>query len=100
MQNVTITGNLGQDAKPYDNSTAISVGVKQWNGKEKKEETVWWRVAFFGKDAERAAKLTKGTKITVQGKAFLKVYEGKVTPEVSYVHDWDAKVEKTGEEEW
>jgi len=77
VNKVIIVGNLGQDPETKDFSgggsvTNISVATSEmWKDKhtgEKKEQTEWHRIAFFGRLAEiAAAYLRKGSKVYIEG---------------------------------
>lgn len=73
---VTLMGNLGRDPEmkytpqgtPFCNfSMATSERFKK--GGEQQEETTWWEVTIWGKQAETASQyLTKGRSVVIEGK--------------------------------
>lgn len=78
MAQITLTGNLGQDAElkfipsgdPVLNfSVADTLNRKnKQTGEWEEVSTTWWRVALWGKQAETlAAHLTKGARVVVTG---------------------------------
>jgi len=77
--NITIAGHIGQDPElkrtPSDKAVCnFSVAVKTGFGD--REVTTWWRVTFFGKRAENAAKyLSKGSAVIVSGEPQNRPYE-------------------------
>jgi single-strand DNA-binding protein len=81
MQQITIAGRIGQDAKVAttqrgDTVANFSVAVDYRDGDSKL--THWWRVSLWGKRAEALGKyLLKGTSVTVSGEFGLTEYEGK-----------------------
>lgn len=76
-----LSGRLGADADvramPNGDPVAnFSLAVD--TGSRDKPETMWVRCSVFGKRAESVAPyLTKGTKITVEGKIRLEAYQDK-----------------------
>jgi single-strand DNA-binding protein len=81
MQNITIAGRLGSDAKLAqtqggDSVCNFSVAVDYRNGREK--ATNWWRCALWGKRADALAPyLLKGVSVAVSGEFSTSEYEGK-----------------------
>lgn len=81
MQNITIAGRLGSDAKNAttqggDAVCNFTVAVDARNGREK--VTNWWRVSLWGKRGEALGRyLTKGTSVAVSGEFSLGQYDGK-----------------------
>ncbi len=76
-QKLIIVGNLGRDPEMRympDGTpvTTLSVATnRKWNNPDgsKSEETTWFRVTLWRKDAENAAQyLTKGARILVEGR--------------------------------
>lgn len=77
-QKVTIVGNLGQDPEMryMQDGTAVtnfSVATsRSWTNRstgEKQEETTWFRISVWGKQAETANQyLSKGNKVLVEGR--------------------------------
>ncbi len=75
-QRLVLVGNLGRDPEiHYTNDgvpiTNFSVATHhKWSGSngEPQEETIWFRVATYGKQAEVCSEyLTKGQKVLVEG---------------------------------
>lgn len=77
FQQVTLVGNLGAD--PIMNWTPTGIAVTNlsvattevWNDAQgqRKEETIWWRVTLWRKQAENAAQyLKKGSRVFITGK--------------------------------
>lgn len=73
---VTLIGNLGRDPEmrytPNGNAvTTFAVATsRKWTDSEgnPKEETLWWRVSVWGKQAETCNQyLVKGSKVYVEG---------------------------------
>jgi single-strand DNA-binding protein len=85
LNKVMIIGNLGRDPEiTYTQSGAciakISVATSEkWIDKatgEKREETEWNRIVFFGKQAETIGQyMTKGSQIYVEGRLKTSSYE-------------------------
>ena len=77
-QKLVIVGNLGRDPEMryMSDGTAVtnfSVATsRQWTNRstgEKQEETTWFRVSVWGKQAETANQyLNKGSKVLVEGR--------------------------------
>lgn len=84
MQNITISGFLAKDAEQREvrdgSVTALTIPVKQGWGD--KETTNWFRANVWGKRADFAGKLTKGTFIVVTGELSIGEYNGKVQYEI------------------
>lgn len=85
MQKVLLIGNLGSDAeiKTFDNgnsvanfSLATSESYKDKSG-EWQQKTEWHSIAVWGNNAERAAKLTKGTTLYLEGKLSTRKWQDK-----------------------
>jgi single-strand DNA-binding protein len=78
LQKLTLIGNLGRDPEPlrYTASgepvTSFSVATSErWMGRDNQlqERTTWWRVSFFGKQAETVTQyLKKGSKVYIEGR--------------------------------
>ncbi len=87
VNKVILIGNLGQEPEvkymPNGNAVAnISVATSEsWKDKntgERKEQTEWHRVVFFGKQAEIAGLyLKKGSKVFVSGRIKTRSWEDK-----------------------
>lgn len=81
MQNITIAGRLGSDAKlaqtqSGDSVCNFNVAVDYRNGREK--ATNWYRCSLWGKRADALAPyLLKGVSVTVAGEFGLTEYDGK-----------------------
>lgn len=81
MQNITIAGRLGSDAKTAttqrgDAVCNFSVAVDQRDGRDK--VTNWWRCSLWGKRGEALSQyLLKGASVAVSGEFSLGDYEGK-----------------------
>jgi len=85
MQQITISGYLSRDGEQRstrsgDSVTALNVPVKQGWGD--KETTNWYRVNVWGKRADFAGKLTKGTFIVATGELSIGEYNGKPQYEI------------------
>ena len=85
IQKVLLIGNLGKDAeiKTFDNgnnvanfSLATSESYKDKAG-EWQQKTEWHNIAVWGNQADRAAKLTKGTTLYVEGKLSTRKWQDK-----------------------
>lgn len=85
IQKVLLIGNLGKDAeiKTFDNgnsvanfSLATSENYKDKSG-EWLQKTEWHNIAVWGNQADRAAKLTKGTTLYVEGKLSTRKWQDK-----------------------
>lgn len=76
MQNITLIGHLGKDAELRYTAAGnalvnftVAVSENRKVGDAWKEETEWFRVAWFGDSAERQAQyLSKGGLVYVTGK--------------------------------
>ena len=87
VNKVIIVGNLGRDPETRympsgDAMTSITVATTDsWKDKatgEKKEQTEWHRIAFFGKLAEIAGQyLKKGSQVYVEGSLRTRKYMDK-----------------------
>lgn len=85
VNRVILIGNLGKDAekKTFDNgsevvnfSLATSESYKDKSG-EWQQKTEWHNIAVWGNQADRAAKLTKGTTLYVEGKLSTRKWQDK-----------------------
>ena len=85
MNRVTLIGRLGRDAEikvlpsgqqMAEFSVATSESYKGKDGQDQ-EKTDWHNVIVWGKAAEHAAKLTKGSRVMVEGKSQTKSWDGK-----------------------
>ena len=87
LNKVTLIGNLGKDPETKympsgDAMTNITIATTEsWKDKqtgEKKEQTEWHRVTFFGKLAEIAGQyLKKGSSVYVEGSLRTRKYTDK-----------------------
>jgi single-strand DNA-binding protein len=87
VNKVIIVGNLGRDPETRympsgDAMTNITVATtdswKDKNSGEKKEQTEWHRIAFFGKLAEIAGQyLKKGSQVYIEGSLRTRKYTDK-----------------------
>lgn len=87
VNKVTIVGNLGRDPETRympsgDAVTNIAVATTDtWKDKttgEKKEQTEWHRISFFGKLAEIAGQyLKKGSQVYIEGSLRTRKYTDK-----------------------
>lgn len=87
VNRVIIVGNLGRDPETKhmpsgDAMTTIAVATSEtWKDKvtgEKKEQTEWHRITFFGKLAEIAGQyLKKGSQVYVEGSLRTRKYTDK-----------------------
>ena len=87
LNKVMLIGNLGQDPEVRETQsgqtvTNVSLATsEQWTDKntgEKKEQTEWHRLVFWGKVAEIAGEyLSKGSKIFVEGQLQTRQWEDK-----------------------
>ena len=84
MQTVFLAGNVGKDAElrttqSGDKVLGFSLAVD--NGKDRdgnKRDATWWECSIWGKRAESlAGHITKGTKLSVQGRPGAREYNGK-----------------------
>lgn len=79
MNNINISGNLGQDAELNslpngDPVCNFSIADNQGKGKS----PIWWQCQLFGKRAETLhAFLKKGKPVSVSGTLFEREWEGK-----------------------
>jgi single-strand DNA-binding protein len=87
VNKVILVGNLGRDPETRyspDGAAITNVSLattSQWKDKntgEKKEETEWHRVAFFGRLAEIAGEyLKKGSQVYVEGRLRTRKWQDK-----------------------
>lgn len=74
-----IAGHIGQDAEVKavgtgSTVTTFSVAVSEYAGKDKEKRTTWFRVELWDREGI-APYLTKGSKVTVSGRARCNEYE-------------------------
>jgi single-strand DNA-binding protein len=94
VNKVIIVGNLGRDPETRylpsgEAVTNISVATTEtWKDKasgEKKEQTEWHRISFFGRLAEVAGEyLKKGSQVYVEGQLRTRKYQDKETGKDRY----------------
>ena len=78
--NAAFVGNLGQDieVRHTTNSVVANTSIAVRTGFGDREITTWWRLAFWGKQAEVVAKhFQKGDGIIVFGEVYIREYEAK-----------------------
>lgn len=85
MQLLIIAGTCGKDAeirRMQDGTAVLNWSVAVDNGKSKdgqKRDPTWWDCSLFGKRAESLQSyITKGTKLTLQGRPTAREHQGKV----------------------
>ena len=85
MENLIIAGTVGKDAvlrRTGNNDAVLGFSVAVDQGKDKngnKRETKWYDASIWGKRAESLQSyITKGTKLTLQGRPTAREHEGKV----------------------
>lgn len=89
-----ISGNIGQDAevrttKGGDTVTTFSVAVNEYMGKDKEPRVTWFRVEMWNREGI-ADYLTKGTRVTVQGRARCNAVEDEDSGKTIYYWSIDA----------
>jgi single-strand DNA-binding protein len=94
VNKVIIVGNLGRDPETRytpDGAALTNVSIattSQWKDKttgEKREETEWHRVAFFGRLAEIASEyLRKGSQVYIEGRLRTRKWQDKETGQDRY----------------
>jgi len=94
VNKVIIVGNLGRDPETRyspDGAALTNVSIattSQWKDKttgEKREETEWHRVAFFGRLAEIASEyLRKGSQVYVEGRLRTRKWQDKESGQDRY----------------
>jgi single-strand DNA-binding protein len=85
MEMLIIAGTVGKDAvlrRTQNNDAVLSFSVAVDQGKDKngqKRETKWYDASLWGKRAESLQSyITKGTKLTLQGRPTAREHQGKV----------------------
>ena len=85
MENLIIAGTVGKDAvlrRTGNNDAVLGFSVAVDQGKDKngnKRDTKWYDASIWGKRAESLQSyITKGTKLTLQGRPTAREHEGKV----------------------
>jgi single-strand DNA-binding protein len=94
INKVILVGNLGRDPETRyspDGAAMTNISVattSQWKDKttgEKREETEWHRVAFFGRLAEIAGEyLRKGSQVYIEGRLRTRKYQDKESGQDRY----------------
>jgi single-strand DNA-binding protein len=94
INKVILVGNLGRDPETRyspDGAAMTNISVattSQWKDKatgEKREETEWHRVAFFGRLAEIAGEyLRKGSQVYIEGRLRTRKWQDKETGQDRY----------------
>ena len=85
METLIIAGTVGKDAvlrRTGNNDAVLGFSVAVDQGKDKngnKRETKWYDASIWGKRAESLQSyITKGTKLTLQGRPTAREHDGKV----------------------
>jgi single-strand DNA-binding protein len=85
MEMLIIAGTVGKDAvlrRTQNDDAVLSFSVAVDQGKDKngqKRETKWYDASLWGKRAESLQSyITKGTKLTLQGRPTAREHQGKV----------------------
>lgn len=87
FNNVVLIGRAGSEPeiKYFDSGNAkanVSIAVNRFKGKGAQPETDWFRVDFWGKDAETAAEyIKKGTLVSVEGRVSLNSWTDQASGE-------------------
>lgn len=94
VNKVILVGNLGRDPETRyspDGAAITNISLattSQWKDKstgEKREETEWHRIAFFGRLAEVAGEyLRKGSQVYVEGRLRTRKWQDKETGQDRY----------------
>jgi len=83
MQKLTLAGTVGKDAvlRNASGEPVLGFSIAVNNGKDRSGNEIpstWFDCSIWGKRAEAVARfITKGTKITVEGKLTTREHEGK-----------------------
>ena len=84
MQALIIAGNVGKDAvlrKTGSGDSVLGFSLAVDNGKDRdgnKRETTWYDCSIWGKRADALESyITKGCKLTLQGRPTVRAHEGK-----------------------
>lgn len=83
MQTVIIAGNVGnvKEVRDVGDDCVLNFSIAVDNGKDKngdKRESTWFDCSLWGKRARSLAPyITKGSKLTVQGRPTARAHEGK-----------------------
>lgn len=102
MNQITVTGNVGQDPKLTYTSSGMAIckfSVGDTTGKDDKKKTVWHDITVFNEQAENvAAAVTVGARVIVVGRLSKDTYEAKdgtkrvsvevIADEVGTSHRW------------
>lgn len=85
MELLIIAGTVGKDAelrRTVNGDAVLGFSVAVDQGKDKngnKRDAKWWDCSLFGKRAESLQSyITKGTKLTLQGRPTAREHQGKV----------------------
>ncbi|WP_068305848.1 single-stranded DNA-binding protein [Pararhodobacter sp. CCB-MM2] len=85
MQTLIIAGNVGKDAvlrRTGSGEPVLNFSIAVDNGKDRdgnKRDSTWFDCALWGKRAESLETyITKGSKLTVQGRPTARAHDGKV----------------------
>jgi len=85
MELLIITGTVGKDAvlrRTQNNDSVLSFSIAVDQGKDKngqKRDAKWYDASLWGKRADSLQSyITKGTKLTLQGRPTAREHEGKV----------------------
>ena len=85
MENLIIAGTVGKDAvlrRTGNNDAVLGFSVAVDQGKDQngnKRDTKWYDASIWGKRAESLQSyITKGTKLTLQGRPTAREHDGKV----------------------
>ena len=85
MENLIIAGTVGKDAvlrRTGNNDAVLGFSVAVDQGKDKngqKRDSKWYDASIWGKRAESLQSyITKGTKLTLQGRPTAREHDGKV----------------------
>lgn len=97
VNKVILVGNLGRDPEirySPDGAAMCSISIattsswKDKNTAERREETEWHRVSFFGRLAEVAGQyLKKGSSVYIEGRLKTRKWQDKITGEDRYSTD-------------
>ncbi len=88
IANITLVGRVTEvETRQTANTTITTLTMPTDSGWGDSKRVTWWKVKLFGKQAEQAAKITKGQWVTVSGVPSLATWTGrdgatKSTPEV------------------
>lgn len=86
--NITLVGRVTEvETRQTANTTITTLTMPTDSGYGENKRVTWWKVKLFGKQAELAAKITKGQWVTVSGVPSVATWTGRdgtkqSTPEV------------------